>query len=116
VIDFFAPPRDDFLLGGKHAYMSAARCLCNQLGDRKPICRYRHSQSSRCPAVQATFFAPFVRPTFPELRGAVRQHAFGWPALFPVRYLWCREGAVHGRRGRAPKTPTLLDVLGIRGD
>jgi Cupin domain len=91
VIDFFAPPRDDFLLGGKHAYTSAARCLCNQLGDRKPICRYRHSQSSRCPAVQVTFFAPFVRPTFPELRGAVRQHAFGWPALFPVRYLWCRE-------------------------
>src|SRR5262249_39656535 len=24
-------------------------------------------------------------------------------------------GAVHGRRGRAPKTPTLLDVLWVRG-
>src|ERR1700746_1035384 len=25
-------------------------------------------------------------------------------------------GAVHQRRGRAPKTPTLLDVLGVRGN
>ena len=25
------------------------------------------------------------------------------------------DGAVHQRRGRAPKTPTLLDVLGVRG-
>jgi hypothetical protein len=25
------------------------------------------------------------------------------------------RGAVHGRRGRAPKTPTLLDVLWVRG-
>jgi hypothetical protein len=90
---------------------------------RKSICHYRHLQSSRCPAASKLHFfrTPFIRPIFSELRGAVRQHAFGWPALFPVRYLWCREPAllrwraVHGRRGRAPKTPTLLDVLWVRG-
>src|SRR5215813_4949431 len=105
------------------AMPKAAGCLCHQLGDRKSICHYRHLQSSRCPAASKLHFfrTPFIRPIFSELRGAVRQHAFGWPALFPVRYLWCREPAllrwraVHGRRGRAPKTPTLLDVLWVRG-
>ena len=32
---------------------------------------------------QVTFFSPFIRPIFPELRGAVRQHAFGWPECSP---------------------------------
>src|SRR5262249_49894494 len=38
--------------------------------------------------VQVTFFDPGRPSDFPALRGAVRPHAFGWPALFPVRYLW----------------------------
>ena len=62
-------------------------------------------------------FRPGRPSDFPELRGAVRPHAFGWPALSPFatcgRYSDGR--AVHGRRGRAPKTPTLLDVLWVRG-
>ena len=69
------------------------------------------------PGVQVTFFDPGRPSDFPELRGAVRPHAFGWTALSPFatcgRYSDGR--AVHGRRGRAPKTPTLLDVLWVRG-
>ena len=72
---------------------------------------------------QVTFFStPFIRPIFPELRGAVRQHAFGWPALFPFRYLWCREPAllrgraVHQRCGEPRKRPHCLMCLGYGGD
>ena len=102
------------------AMPKAAGCLCHQLGDRKSICHYRHLQSSRCPAASKLHFfrTPFIRPIFPELRGAVRQHAFGWPALFPVRYLWCREPAllrwraVHQRCGEPRKRPHCLMCLG----
>ena len=68
----------------------------------------------RRPGVQVTFFDPGRPSDFPELRGAVRPHAFGWPALFPRSLLvvvTTMGGAAQGRRGRAPKTPTLLDVL-----
>jgi hypothetical protein len=106
------------------AMPKAAGCLCHQLGDRKSICHYRHLQSSRCPAASKLHFfrTPFIRPIFPELRGAVRQHAFGWPALFPVRYLWCREPAllrwraVHQRCGEPRKRPHCLMCLGYGGD
>jgi hypothetical protein len=33
-------------------------------------------------------FRPRCPSDFPELRGAVGPNAFGWPALFLVRYLW----------------------------
>src|SRR5215471_4382905 len=67
--------------------------------------------------VQVTFFDPGRPSDFPALRGAVRPHAFGWPALFPVRYLWSLlrwEGQCMGAV-EAPKTPTLLDVLWVWG-
>src|SRR5262249_33779132 len=64
------------------------------------------------------FSPPVVGPIFLSYRRAVRPHAFGWPALVPRSLLVVvatMGGAAHGRRGRAPKTPTLLDVLWVRG-
>ena len=98
----------------------AAGCLCHQLGDRELISGYRHSQSSRCPAASKLHF--FYRRSsvrFSPSRGdPVRQHIFGWPALSPVRYVWCREPALlrwragHQRCGEPRKRPHCLMCLG----
>jgi hypothetical protein len=69
--------------------------------------------------VQVTFFDPGRPSDFPELRGAVRPHAFGWPALFPVRYLWSLlrwEGQCMGAVGEPRKRPHCLMCFGYGGD
>jgi len=70
----------------------------------------------RRPGVQVTFFDPGRPSDFPELRGAVRPHCL-WMACIVRRSLLVvvttMGGTVHGCRGRAPKTPTLLDVLWV---
>jgi hypothetical protein len=69
---------------------------------------------------QVTFFDP-VRPSdFPRVGGAVRQHILGGLQCSPFatcgvenpRYY---DGGQASALWRAPKTPTLLDVLGVRG-
>src|SRR5262249_51248351 len=64
-------------------------------------------------------FRPRSSVRFSELRGAVRPHAFGWPASYPVRYLWSllrwerqRMGAV----GEPRKRPHCLMCFGYGGD
>jgi len=69
--------------------------------------------------VQVTFFDPGRPSDFPELRGAVRPHAFGWHALFPVRYLWSLlrwEGQCMGAVGEPRKRPHCLMCFGYGGD
>ena len=65
--------------------------------------------------VQVTFFDPSGPSDFPELRSCAA--ACLWMARIVPRSLLVTPmgGAVHGRRGRAPKTPTLLDVVWVRG-
>src|SRR5215831_1385530 len=68
--------------------------------------------------VQVTFFDPGRPSDFPELRGAVRPHAFGWPTLFPVRYLWSLlrwQGQCMGAVGPR-KRPHCLMCFGYGGD
>jgi hypothetical protein len=61
------------------SFSSAATSLSLEL-----VCPF----PQRRPGVQVTFFDPGRPSDFPALRRAVRPHAFGWPTLFPVRYLW----------------------------
>src|SRR5215472_8583762 len=73
----------------------------------------------RRPGVQVTFFDPGRPSDFPELRGDVRPHAFGWPTLFPVRYLWSLlrwEGQCMGAVGEPRKRPHCLMCFGYGGD
>ena len=64
----------------------------------------------------STFLHDPGRPSdFPELRGAVRPHAFGWPTLFPVRYLWSLhrwEGQCMGAVVEPRKRPHCLMCFG----
>jgi len=64
VIDFFAPPRDDFLLGGKPAYMSEAEQI-----RRRPVRRGDHTSSefSRPPVAR---LGPCAVAEFPDVIGA----------------------------------------------
>src|SRR5258707_15777557 len=71
---------------------------------------------------QVTFFlAPFVRPIFPELRelcGSISLDGlhcspFATCGVENPRYY---DGGQASALWRAPKTPTLLDVLGVRGE
>jgi hypothetical protein len=66
------------------------------------------------------FLTPFVRPIFPELRelcGSISLNGlhcspFATCGVENPRYY---DGGQASALWRAPKTPTLLDVLGVRG-
>ena len=61
------------------------------------------------------FSTPVVRPIFLSYGELCGRMPLDGPHCSPFATRYSDGRAVHGRRGRAPKTPTLLDVLWARG-
>jgi hypothetical protein len=85
---------------------------CGSVWGRKPVVLYRTDIRS-----EAEPFGPYnlMRTS----RRTVRPQAFGWPASFPVRYLWSLlrwEGQRMGAVGEPRKRPHCLMCFGYGGD